>query len=235
MALQSGTQNIAFPGYDFTPYDSGNANKDYFGPGPVNTAQTITGEADRFYTISTDSNLSETLYRHTLFGYFGPDGFYQKWDTAANLTGVTIHQWALETPDGKGGYLELPKAAADALFGVGPAVLNSADPIAYPGGGSYFNFAVPTGGLASRFEVFTQWGKDIPGFAPGTLQTPPIVNTNNNMEVGTNSKNYFTKYFDHSYVTGYSLTYGSAAVKSVRKLSKGPAVRGRGPHRANRT
>ena len=79
------------------------------------------------------------------------------------LDGATIHQWALQTPDGKGGFLELSPAAAAVLFGTGPLVAASPNPVAYKGGGSYFDFKIPGDGLATRFEVFTQWGKDTPG------------------------------------------------------------------------
>ena len=94
------------------------------------------------------------------------NGWYHNWYTWAELDGITIHQWALETPDGKGGYQELSHDAAAALFGTGPLVTASPDPVAYKGGGSYFDFKIPGNGLATRFEVFTQWGKDTPGFAP---------------------------------------------------------------------
>ena len=56
-ALQSGTTNIPFPGYDFTP-SNGN-DQDWFGPGPVSIPQEIAGQADRFYTISPNSHLTE--------------------------------------------------------------------------------------------------------------------------------------------------------------------------------
>jgi hypothetical protein len=230
-ALQSGA-SFNFPGYDFTPSNTGDKTKDYFGPGPVNGPQTITGNAAHFYTISTDSHLSQKLYRHTGLGDFGPDGLYQKWHTTADLTGVTIHQWALETPDGSNGWKELPAAAADALFGTG-AVLNSPDPVNYTGGGAYFNFAVPTGALASRFDVFTQWGKDTPGYAPGTLQTPAVIK-GDNIKVGTNPHNGYTRFIDTSYATTYTLTYGATSLKTTRKPTKTPAVLSRALHPAKR-
>jgi hypothetical protein len=230
-ALQSGA-SFNFPGYDFTLSNTGDKTKDYFGPGPVNGPQTITGNAAHFYTISTDSHLSQKLYRHTGLGDFGPDGLYQKWHTMADLTGVTIHQWALETPDGSNGWKELPAAAADALFGTG-AVLNSPDPVKYTGGGSYFNFAVPTGALASRFEVFTQWGKNTPRYAPGTLQTPAVIK-GDNMKVGTNPHNGYTRFIDTSYAITYTLTYGATSLKTTRKPTKTPAVLSRALHPAKR-
>ena len=42
-------------------------------------------------------------------------GHYQDWYTKAESTGVTIHQWALETSKGQ----ELSQDAANALFGTG--------------------------------------------------------------------------------------------------------------------
>src|SRR5262249_1809976 len=156
---------------------------DWFGPGAVSAPQTITGTLGRFYTISTSSHLSETLYRHAIYGQYGQYGDYQNWYTWADLDGITIHQWALETPDGKGGYLELSPDAAAALFGTGPLVTASANPVAYKGGGSYFDFTVPPNGLATRFEVFTQWGKDIPGYAPSSLQPAATIKAGN-MHVG---------------------------------------------------
>ena len=93
-----------FKGYDFTPsYNS--TNDDWFGPGPVSSPQDLTGRLGRFYTISPNSHLSETLYRQA---HDPPvNGWYYNWYTWAELDGVAIHQWALETPDGKGGYQEL--------------------------------------------------------------------------------------------------------------------------------
>jgi hypothetical protein len=192
-ALQSGTENIPFNGYDFTPGY-------WYGPGPISTAQSITGRADRFYTISTNSQMAETLVRHNNLTFYG------NWYTKANLDGVTIHQWALETPDGKGGYLELSQDAANALFGTGPLVPASPDPIAYKGGGSYFDFKVPATGVVSRFDVFTRWGKAFPGFAPASLRPLDILN-GGNMHVGLNGYNIYSPDFDNSYVTSYKITW----------------------------
>ncbi|WZP01180.1 hypothetical protein EP7_005574 (plasmid) [Isosphaeraceae bacterium EP7] len=217
VALQSETPQFSFPGYDFTPsYNSD--NKDWFGPGAVSAPQELTGRLGRFYTISTNSHLSETLYRHTLYGV---NGFYQSWYTWADLDGVTIHQWALETPDGKGGYQELSHDAAAALFGTGALVTASPDPVDYKGGGSYFDFKIPGQGLATRFEVFTQWGKDTPGFAPGSLQ-PAAILQGGNMHVGLNPFNGYSQDFDNSYVTTYKLTYGANRLRSVRRPSEVP-------------
>jgi hypothetical protein len=232
VALQSGTASIPFPGYDFTP--SANDKDDWFGPGPVSTAQTITGYSDRFYTLSTNSHLSEKLYRQAY--NVGPYNLYgyKHWYTWADLDGITIHQWALETPDGKGGYLELSQDAAAALFGTGPLVTASPDPVAYKGGGSYFDFEVPADGLATRFEVFTQWGKDTPGYAPSSLQPAATLNAGN-MHVGLNPNNYFKPFLENSYVTTYNLTYDSSRVRSMRRPSGVPKGLGPGSRLARRT
>jgi hypothetical protein len=225
VALQSGTASIPFKGYDFTP-SSGSIQRDWFGPGPVSTPQEIAGDLGRFYTISTNSILWETLYRHASPGFF-----YQHWYTWAHLDGVTIHQWALEVPDGKGGYQEMSQDAASALFGAIPTgglVPASPDPIAYKGGGSYFDFKVPATGLASRFDVFTQWGKSFPGFAPKSLQPAATLN-GGNMHVGLNQKNYYTFTFDNSYVTEYQLVYGWQRGRSVRRPWQVPSGPGPGP------
>ena len=165
-----------------------------------------------------------------------PDGNYQDFYTSADLTGLTIHQWALETPDGKGGFLELSQDAANALFGTGSLVLpkDQLDPIAYKGGGSYFDFDLPGNGLATRFDVFTQWGKDTPGFAPKSLQ-PDATLDGGNMEVGLDPKNYYSHTLYHSYATSYKLTYGASSAKSVRRPSKLPQVSGSVPRRGKRT
>jgi hypothetical protein len=140
------------------------------------------------------------------------------------------------TPDGQGGYLELSQAAAEALFGTGPLVTASPDPVAYQGGGSYFDFKIPADGLATRFEVFTQWGRDTPGFAPGFLQ-PPAPTNGGNTHVGLNPNNYYTPTFDNSYVTRYTLEYGKTLnrVRSVRRPWQVPPGPGPGPRLARRT
>ena len=124
--------------------------------------------------------------------------------------------------------------AAAALFGTGPLVTASADPVAYKGGGSYFDFKVPADGLATRFEVFTQWGKDTPGFAPGSLQPAETLN-GGNMHVGLNPNNFYSQSFENSYATTYNLTYGANRVRSVRRpwqVPPGPGAGPRPPRRA---
>ena len=70
VALQSGTANIPLPGYDLTPSSNSYAT-DWFGPGPVSVPRTIDGQADRFYTISTNSNLHQELFRKAYYGSYG--------------------------------------------------------------------------------------------------------------------------------------------------------------------
>ena len=220
-ALQSGTTNIPFPGHDFTP--SGRGNLDWFGPGPESSPQPITGHLGRFYTISTNSHLSMTLKRHAA------DSEYPVyWLSWADFDGATIHQWALQTPDGKGGYLELSADAAAALFGTGPLVTANANPVAYKGGGSYFDFKVPDNGAATRVEAFTQWGKDVPGYAPGSLQPAAMIDAGN-MHVGLNPLNNASASFDNSFAGTYSLTYGANRVRAVRRPSQVPPYPGPGP------
>lgn len=226
-ALQAGKSGYPFGGYDFTPTN-------WFGPGPLSVSQEIDGRLGRFYTVSTDAHLSQTLYRHGLYGYFGWNGSFQNWYSWADFDGIAIHQWALETPDGQGGYLELSQDAAEALFGTGPLVTASPNPVAYKGGGSYFDFKVPADGLATRFEVFTQWGKGIPGYAPSSLRPAPTTD-GGNMHVGLNSGNYYTQFFDNSYATTYSLTYGANRARSMRKPGEVPSGPGPGPRLSRRS
>jgi hypothetical protein len=229
VALQSGTTNIPFPGYDFTPSGTG-YETDWFGPGPVSAPQEITGQTDRFYTISPDSELSELLYRHVSDGSYGPFGAYLDWYTTAEVYGVTIHQWALENSKGQ----ELSQDAANALFGTGPLVTDSANPVVYKDGGAYFDFDVPANGIVSRFDVFTQWGKDNPGFAPKSLQPADTID-HGNMHVGLDPKNDYSPNFDNSYVTTYTLKYDSNNVTGTQRPSKLPPVSGSGPRRGKRT
>ena len=157
LALQNG-KSFAFPGYDFGP-------NDWWGPGAVSTAQTVTGNPVLFYTITTDSHIQETLDRQVLSeSIHNPNKYEGTWETQARLDGVTIQEWTLVTPDGK----ELSPTAAGELFGGIPSgglTLASATPQSYTGG-MYYDFNVPTGGLVSRFDVFSQWGQGVNGFSP---------------------------------------------------------------------
>jgi hypothetical protein len=209
-ALQSG-QQFSFPGYDFTP-------NNWFGPGAISGPQPITGNSAHFYTISTNSHIAETpFYRHVPL--HGPNNpiFVGFWKTNATLDGVTIQEWALETPDGKGGYLELSQDAANALFGAIPAggLVPASPKLKSYTGGSYVDFQAPTGGLATRFDVFSNWGKEIPGFSPYSFQ-PPV--SSGSMHVGLNPSNNYSQYFDNSYAY-YKNTYVSKLNRRVGKTS----------------
>ena len=135
---------------------------------------------------------------------YGLTATYQDWYTSADLTGRH------DPPVGPGnprrqGWLPgvVPGRRQCALRHRLPRVDGQPDPIAYKGGGSYFDFDLPGNGLATRFDVFTQWGKDTPGFAPKSLQ-PADTLDGGNMEVGLNPKNYYSHTFDHSYATSYN-------------------------------
>ncbi len=223
-SLESGATNIPFPGYDFTP--SNDNDQDWFGPGPVSGPQVIAGSGDRFYTISPNSHLKETLYRETYSAEDFSDRY--NWYTSAELEGVTIHQWALEMPkgtNGKDGWVEMSQAAADALFGTGAPSTIGAGLVADKDGGSYFDFAIPEDGAATRFDAFTQWGVPIEDDPTMSLQ-PPNISTSDSMKVGLNPKNYYSRDIETSYVTDYSLDFDSPGVKSVRKsLQVSPDIR----------
>ena len=94
--------DIPFQGYDFTPSINTYDNNDWFGPGPVSVPQPLT--ADR--AVSIPSRRIRTCRRPLPPRLLWLNGIYHDCYTSADLDGVTIHQWALETPDGKGGYLE---------------------------------------------------------------------------------------------------------------------------------
>ena len=120
------------------------------------------------------------------------------------------------------------------LFGTGTLETASANPVAYKGGGSFFDFKIPGNGLATRFEAFTQWGQDTPGYAPGSLQPAATIKAGN-MHVGLNPNNDWSGIFQNSYATTYNLTYGANRVRVVRRPWEVPPGRGPVPHPARRT
>jgi hypothetical protein len=80
-------------------------------------------------------------------------------------------------------------------------------------------------GSATRFDAFTQWGLPIEDDPTMSLQ-PPNVSDGDNMKVGEDPKNYYSKDIETSYVTNYSLDFDSPGVKSVRKsLQVSPDIR----------
>ena len=162
LALQAG-HSFSFPGYDFTPKDS-------FGPGPMSVPQTIEGNSASSYTIDPDTLLEGTLFRgNNGFGYWHtwfslPDG---------ESDGSTIQEWSLQTRTGE----QMSRAAADQLFGTGSLELASQDPVHYPHDDPYdppytYDFKVQSGGLATRFDVFTEWGNGVDDFSPHSFSPP---------------------------------------------------------------
>ena len=104
---------------------------------------------------------------------------------------------------------------------------NSAVAVAEKDGGSYFDFKIPEDGAATRFDAFTQWGVPVEDDPTMSLQPPKAVD-HQNMRVGLNPKNYYSRDIDpsSSYVTDYSLDFDSPGVKSVRKsLQVSPEIR----------
>ncbi len=133
--------------------------------------------------------------------------------TQYGLKGDTIHEWTLETTDGK----EISQAAADALFGTGTPTVNSQDPKLYDPASdqsSYtFNLTLPSTGLATRYDVFTKWGTEIPDFAPKSFQP---MDYSGDMSVNPNPTLEANPYFDNQYATSAKITYGptGTAVRS---------------------
>jgi hypothetical protein len=199
LQLQAGA-TFHFGGHDFTP-------ERWFGPGPISWHQLLTGNSSTFYTITANSHIDETLYRHD------PQALAY-WKTWATLEGDTIQEWALVTHDGK---REMSQAAADLLFGTGSLELASPDPIYSPNkdDSSYtYNFKVQSGGLATRFDVFTQWGQGVPDFSPHSFQP---AKSSGEMSVDPNPNGRYGKYFDNMYAD-YTLTYGSKPSMTPPKL-----------------
>jgi hypothetical protein len=154
--LQFG-QPFDYQGHDFTPAGM------YIGPGPISAQQKLSGNSSSLYTITTDSVLSQApLYK----GEGGLGGYWKSW---ATIKGLTIHEWALVTNNDE----RMSKAAADQLFGTGALSTVSNDPVYYPNQGktSYtYDFKVQSGGLATRLDVFSNWGNGVDGFSPRSFQ-----------------------------------------------------------------
>ena len=155
-------------------------------------------------------------------------GSYYDWYTTADLKGVTIHQWALETPDGNGGSWSCPRPPPMRSSAPAPPLTNSANPVAYKDGGSYFDFDIPANGAATRFDAFTQWGKDTPRLRPPCHCSRPTSSTTANMEVGLDPKNYYSHIDSITAMSPiiHSRTT-SSNVKSAQRPSKTPPVSGR--------
>jgi hypothetical protein len=211
LALQNG-KAFEFSGHDFT-------RNDWFGPGAISAPQWITGNPYRFYAITSNAHIKmDPLYRHAPCCSSFTDAVYSGfWKTYADLDGVAVQEWRLVSADGA----EIPADVAKALFGAIPdGGLVPASPNLKPyTGGSYVDFQVPAGGLASRFEVFSQWGGK--NFSPRTFK---VAASSGDMHVGFNPLNYYWPQFDNS-DAHYEITYGStraAGAATALKLGGGP-------------
>ena len=216
LQLQGG-QQFVFGGRDLTP--AGN-----FGPGPISVPQPLTGNSASFYTVTPDSHMEGTLFRKTSFSYgYWHTYFYGKY---GYLDGATIHEWSLTTSDGE----RMGQVAADQLFGTGSLELASQDPLPDPDphSPSYtYNFKVQSGGIATRFEVFSQWGQAVtaqgtkvdavPGFSPRTFR--PAVsegvlaidrNPSGRYKVDGPARNVYWM-FTNMYAD-YKVTYGTSLI-----------------------
>jgi hypothetical protein len=190
LQLQYG-KPFSYGGHDFTP--SGET-----GPGQISGPQTLEGHSGSFYTITSDSHIDQSpLYRHEPYNGYGR--------TYASLDGSTLHEWALVTSDDK----TLSQAAADALFGTGSLELTNEEPLYYPNKGtsSYtYDLRVQSGGLVTRFDVFSNWGQDVQGFSPRSFQPgdPGGYSYMSALPLNSNSQ----VLFDNMYAY-YTLSYGS--------------------------
>jgi hypothetical protein len=191
--LQLG-QPFNYLGHDFTPAG------EYIGPGPISAAQTLTGNASSLYTITTDSELQQDpLYK----GEGGIAGYWKSWST---VKGLTIHEWALVTSNDE----RMSAAAADQLFGTGALSAVSNDPVYYPDKGktSYtYDFNVQSGGLATRLDVFSNWGQGVAGFSPHSFQPTKLNETDGRyMSVQDPVTGRWSRYFPNIYAW-YKLSY----------------------------
>jgi hypothetical protein len=208
LQLQAGAP-FGFAGHDFTP-------PGWFGPGPISVPQTLTGKSSSFYTIIPDTHIDENaLYRHTPWSKAvpnppNPDGSFSGWavppgywHSYVKLEGDTILEWTLVARADN--TLRIGKAAADILFGTGSLELASQDIIHYDKNNSSaytYDFKVQSGGLVTRYDVFSNWGAGVDGFRPNSL-TP--VKFQDYMSVDPNPKN---PYFDNMYAYA-TITYGA--------------------------
>jgi hypothetical protein len=204
--LQAG-QPFNYGGHDFTP-DTPYPNGPWFGPGPLSFPDDeLRGNSGSLYTITTNSHIEETNWRHE------PSSF-SYWRTDASLSGDTIHEWALVTSADE----RMGQVAADQLFGTGslvPAGRNWESSRVYAPGGaksSYtYNFQVQSGGVATRFDAFTTWGKGVDQFSPYSFQPQTYQGMMSMGKVPTNPyiPSDWTFHFDNYYADPYNLTYGT--------------------------
>jgi hypothetical protein len=201
LELQQGSP-FQFQGHDFTPPGWG-------GPGPISVPQTLRGNLGGFYTITPNAQIQERLYRHEPYvGY---------WRTDATLDGDTIQEWGLYTRTGAPH--RMSEAAAADLFGSGTVELASDDPVHDPNkdSSSYtYNLKVQSGGLATRFDVFSNWGQGFQGFRPRSFQ--PTDSPRLELSVDPSPSGRYAR-FDNIYAD-FRITYGS-------KLSTAPPATSR--------
>ena len=162
LALQAG-HSFSFPGYDFTPKDS-------FGPGPMFVPQTIEGNSASFFSIDPIHSSRGLSSAETMVLDTGTRGSPCR---TGNPTDPRCQEWSLQTRTGE----QMSRAAADQLFGTGSLELASQDPVHYPHDDPYdppytYDFKVRSGGLATRFDVFTEWGNGVDDFSPHSFSPP---------------------------------------------------------------
>lgn len=212
-------QALNYRGQDLTP-DPPYPNGPWYGPGPISFPDAeLHGSSGNFYTI-TKSHIDEMMYRHepSLFGSY--------WKTDAALDGDTIHEWALVTSTGE----QMGELAGDQLFGTGSLSVNSQDPAIYdPGQGtsSYTpNFNVQSGGLVTRYEVFSLWGQGVKDFSPDSFKPQAYSGEMSLGKVPTNPyiPSDWTAHFDN-YYADYTITYGT----TVSTRPPGPVLRSEKP------
>ena len=217
IGLQGG-KPFEFDGHDFT-------EADWFGPGPIAGPATLTGNPGRFYAIASNAKLQQaSLWRHITeegtipddkFHGFVPFGY---WETQATLEGFAIQEWRLMTADGA----EIDKDVAKALFGSGDLTPSRSDLQPY-GGGYYVDFQVPSNGLVSRFDVFSQWGTEVKGFSP--MSFTPSASASGSMSTGVTPRNNFSAYFKSSYADWkLSYTPTKKALAASTRPGPGPAT-----------
>jgi hypothetical protein len=217
LQLQTGTP-FQFRGHDFTGTRTieGNPPSNDFGPGPISVPQPtgFRGNSGSFYTITGNSKLEETLYRYADGSTAIPVGYWHTWayPPYGVLYGDTIHEWALVTSAGE----VMGQVAADQLFGTGSIELASPDRIHdSKDSSSYtYDFKVQSGGLATRLDVFSNWGQGVDGFSPRSFR-PAKDNVNREMSVDPNPPPYPQGYFNNIYAD-YKITYGSNLSRRLR-------------------
>jgi hypothetical protein len=210
ISLESG-KAFEFTGHDNTPGVD-------FGPGPISGPRTLTGTPDRFYGIASNATLEQaSLWRHAWNPFPDPGGIQAGWwETRATHKGFAIQEWRLMTADGA----EIDKKVAKVLFGSGDPTTQG-DGLQPYDGGYYVNLRVPSDGLVSRFDVFSQWGADVKGFSPRSFT--PSGPASGSTPTLLHPANPYTQFFSNSYAD-WKLSY-----TPTRKALTGSARPGPGP------